>query len=327
MLILKKEDIKNCYSMKEAISDCLIALKEYTNKNSIVPLRTNINISEINGQSLYMPAYVGGENKASGIKIVSVYPDNIKNNLPSVPATMITLDVNTGIVNSIIDGTYLTQLRTGAVSGAATMLLSNENSKILALIGTGGQAKSQLEAILTVRKIEEVRIYDVDINRAEKFKQEVEKEFNVRFIVTNNSDDCISNADIITTVTTSKKPTFNANLVKKGCHINGVGSYTPEMCEIPEEIIKIANCIVFDTKDGVLNEAGDFINPIKNNIVNTSHYTGELGELYQNLIHGRKDPNDITIFKTVGSAVLDIFVANKIVKKAKEKSIGSNIEI
>lgn len=327
MLILKKEDIKNCYSMKEAINDCLIALKEYTNKNSIVPLRTNINISEINGQSLYMPAYVGGKNKASGIKIVSVYPDNIKNNLPSVPATMITLDVNTGIVNSIIDGTYLTQLRTGAVSGAATSLLSNEDSKILALIGTGGQAKCQLEAILSVRNIEEVRIYDVDLERAKKFKQEVEKEFNVKFIVTNNSDDCISNADIITTVTTSKKPTFNANFVKKGCHINGVGSYTPEMCEIPEEIIKVSNCIVFDTKDGVLNEAGDFINPIKNNAITLSHYTGELGELYQNLIHGRKSKDDITIFKTVGSAVLDIFVANKIVEKAKEKSIGTKIEM
>lgn len=111
-----------------------------------------------NGQSLYMPAYVEGGEGALGVKIVSVYPENIKKNLPSVPATMIVLDPETGMVSACLDGTYLTQLRTGAVQGAATELLAKEDAKIGALIGTGGQAQSQLEAMLTVRKLEEVRI-------------------------------------------------------------------------------------------------------------------------------------------------------------------------
>lgn len=325
MLILSKEDIKNCYTMNDAIKACEKSLVEYTNKNAIVPLRTNLDIKDVNGQSLYMPAYVGGENKALGIKIVSVYPDNITKNLPSVPATMITLDVNTGIIDSIIDGTYLTQLRTGAVSGAATNLLSRKDSKILAIIGTGGQAKSQVEAVLAVRNIEEIRIFDIDNNRAEKFSEEIKNEFKINTIYCKSSEECIKDADIITTVTTSKVPTFDTKFVKKGAHINGVGSYTPEMNEIPASIIKEANCIIFDTTDGVINEAGDFINPIKEGIITKDKYTGELGELAQNLISGRKKDSDITIFKTVGSAVLDIYVANEIVKKAKEKGIGSRI--
>lgn len=325
MLVLSKEDIQKCYTMKDAIEACEKSLIEYTNKNALVPLRTNIDIKEVNGQSLYMPAYVGGDNKALGIKIVSVFPDNISKGLPSVPATMVTLDVNTGIMDSIIDGTYLTQLRTGAVSGAATKLLSREDSKILAIIGTGGQAKSQVEAVLTVRNIEEIRIFDIDTNRAENFAKEIKDEFNINTISCKSSEECIKDADIITTVTTSKTPTFDAKFVKKGAHINGVGSYTPQMHEIPAEIIKEANCVIFDTTDGVINEAGDFITPIKEGIITKDKYTGELGQLAQNLVSGRENDLDITIFKTVGSAVLDIYVANEIVKKAKEKKIGSRV--
>lgn len=325
MLFLKKEDIINSFSMREAIDADKEALSMYSAGKASVPLRTNIDVPKSKGQSLYMPAYVDGGNGALGVKIVSVYPENIKKDLPSVPATMIVLDPETGIVSACLDGTYLTQLRTGAVQGAATELLARKDARIGALIGTGGQAQSQLEAMLTVRKLEEVRIFDIDFERASQFAKEMEEIFSVSMRPTKTSQACVEGADIITSVTTSKQPTFSAEWVKKGAHINGVGAYTPEMCEIPREIIKKADVIIFDTMDGVLEEAGDFISPLKEGYVQEEDYQGELGQLVNGELTGRTSDEQITIFKTVGSAVLDVVVAAEIVRKAKEKHLGMEI--
>ncbi|HDT7295357.1 TPA: ornithine cyclodeaminase family protein [Enterococcus faecalis] len=325
MLFLKKEDIIKNFSMREAIDADKKALSLYSAGKAIVPLRTNIDVPKSNGQSLYMPAYVEGGEGALGVKIVSVYPKNIKKNLPSVPATMIVLDPETGMVSACLDGTYLTQLRTGAVQGAATELLAKEDAKIGALIGTGGQAQSQLEAMLTVRKLEEVRIFDIDFERASQFAEEMMQQFSVTMRPTKTNQECVEGADIITSVTTSKRATFSTEWVKKGAHINGVGAYTPEMCEIPREIIKAADIVIFDTMDGVLKEAGDFISPLQDGYIQRDSYHGELGQLINEELVGRTSGEQITIFKTVGSAVLDVVVATEIVKKAKENNLGKLI--
>ena len=325
MLFLKKEDIIKSFSMREAIDADKKALSLYSAGKASVPLRTNIDVPKSNGQSLYMPAYVEGGEGALGVKIVSVYPENIKKNLPSVPATMIVLDPETGMVSACLDGTYLTQLRTGAVQGAATELLAKEDAKIGALIGTGGQAQSQLEAMWTVRKLEEVRIFDIDFDRASQFAEEMMQQFSVTMRPTKTNQECVEGADIITSVTTSKRATFSTEWVKKGAHINGVGAYTPEMCEIPREIIKAADIVIFDTMDGVLKEAGDFISPLQDGYIQRDSYHGELGQLINEELVGRTSGEQITIFKTVGSAVLDVVVATEIVKKAKENNLGKLI--
>lgn len=325
MLFLTKENIIDSYSMREAMDACHESLKLYSEKKASVPLRTNIDVAKQEGQSLYMPAYVEAEKDALGVKIVSVYPNNIKKNIPSVPATMVTLDAETGMVSAVLDGTYLTQLRTGAVQGAATELLSRKDSKIGALIGTGGQAECQLWAMLTARNLTEIRIFDIDFERASSFAKEMEEKYQVKMIPCETAQTCVTGADIITSVTTSKQPTFSAEWIKDGAHINGVGAFTPEMCEIPKEIIKKAETVIFDTVDGVMQEAGDFIQPIKSGYLSEEHYAGELGEMILGNISGRKSEEEITIFKTVGSAVLDVFVANEIVEKAKNKGLGQEI--
>ncbi|QIH75238.1 ornithine cyclodeaminase family protein [Macrococcoides canis] len=319
MINLTKEDVKACFTMREAIEADKEALANYSKGQAIVPLRTNIDVATRHGQALFMPGYVEGAEDALGIKIVSVYPDNIEKGLPSVPATMIVMDPETGIVNGIIDGTYLTQLRTGAVQGAATELLARKDAKIGALIGTGGQAESQLEAMLTVRDLEEVRIFDIDYERAQQFAYEMEEKFHVKMIAVETSEACVTDADIITSVTTSKRATFDAQFVKRGAHINGVGAYTKEMCEIPREIIKAADVVIFDTTDGVMKEAGDFITPVEDGYIDETKYSGELGELINGDIKGRQSDEDITIFKTVGSAVLDVVTASKIIKRYSEQ--------
>ncbi len=326
MLYLDRSAMCKCLSMKEAIEADKLALKAYTEGNCNVPLRTNIDIAKHAGQALYMPAYVGGEQEASGIKIVSVYPENSKRNLPAVPATMIVLDPETGIATAILDGTYLTQLRTGAVQGAATDLLARKDAQIGALIGTGGQALSQLEAMLAVRDLCEVRVSSLNYEMASDFVDKVKANFPaVKLVPCGSAKECVEGADIITTVTTSREATFEASWVKPGAHINGIGAYTPQMCEVPAEIIQKADCIIFDTMEGVLAEAGDFIAPLEKGLVDKSAYTGELGELVLGKVKGRQSADDITIFKTVGSAVLDVFVAAQIVNKAKELGLGKEI--
>lgn len=327
MLTLNNEEMKKAFTMRNAIDADKEALKLYTEGKAIVPLRTNIDVKHAQGQALFMPAFVGDVN-ACGVKIVSVYPNNIEKGLPSVPANMVLIDGDTGIVNCILDGTYLTQLRTGAVSGAATELLSRKDSKIMALIGTGGQAITQAISVCTVRPIEEIRVFDLNHDRTVEFVEELKKHIeNVKIIASNSSDEAIENADVITTVTTSPVPTFDGSKIKKGVHINGVGSYTPDKRELDEVILKKASKVYLDTIDGVLSEAGDFIIPFNNGTLDKSIITGELGELILGTKSGRENEDDITVFKTVGSAVLDVVVAHKIYENAKALNLGTNIEI
>lgn len=329
VVVLKDHDIENVFSMKDAIKADKDALEFYSKGETSIPLRTNISVDEQNGQSLYMPGYVSGAN-ALGVKIVSVYPGNIEKKLNSVPATMILLNNETGEVCSIMDGTYLTRVRTGAVSGAATDVLARKDSKIFTIFGTGGQAEGQLEAVLEVRNIEEVRVFDISKDRAIEFanrmSEKFAEKFNVKIFAVDSSDEAVKDADIITCVTTSKKPVFDGKLIKKGAHINGVGSYTPDMQEIDAYILKNSDKVYVDTRDGVLNESGDFIIPIKENKFSESDITGELGEVIMGKVPSRTNDEEITLFKTVGSGVLDVVTARRIYEKALEKGIGSIIE-
>ncbi|MFT8823803.1 ornithine cyclodeaminase family protein [Liquorilactobacillus satsumensis] len=327
MRYLTANDIKKVFSMKDAIEASKEALSLYSTGKADIPLRTNIDIPEHDGQSLYMPGYVSGSQSALGIKIVSVFPRNSIRGLPNVPATMVTLNAETGVVNAILDGTFLTQLRTGAIQGLATELLSLQNSKQALLIGTGGQAMFQLEAMLTVRHLQKVFIFDVDSSKAQAFTEKAtdifQKVFSSEFISVNNPNDVLKNVDIITSVTTSRQPTFDGNLIKRGTHVNGIGAYTPKMCELPLGLLQKADCIIFDTMDGVLAEAGDIIQPIRRGKLSKDKFTGELGKLINKKITGRSNNDQITVFKSVGTAALDVIVADRIVRAAQKKNIGT----
>lgn len=324
MLVLTATDIEKVYSMQDAIAADKQALKIYTQGNSEVPLRTNFDVQ--NGQCLFMPAHIKGSDIV-GIKIVSVFPNNPKLGKPSVPAQVLMLDPQTGEVCAILDGTYVTQLRTGAVQGAATDLLACKDASRAVLIGTGGQAISQLEAMLTVRPLTDVAIFDINQEKAKQFTAQMQLKFahfSTNLYFSQNLDDDISQADIITSVTTSKVATFDGSKVKPGTHINGVGAYIPAMHEIPANIVEKADIRVLDTKDGVFAEAGDIIDPIKQQLVNENDFL-ELGDLVIEPQKCRQNSQQITVFKTVGTAVLDVYVGYDIYLKAKAKGIGLNI--
>jgi len=329
ILVLKQEDMQKVFRMEDAIQADKDALALYSSGGSNIPLRVNLDVPEHEGQSLYMPGYAAGAN-ALGVKIVSVYPHNIEKGLTSVPATMVLVNNETGEVCSLMDGTYLTRVRTGAVSGAATDILARKDARIFALFGTGGQAETQLEAVLTVRPIQEVRVFDIVHERAEAFAQRMTDRYAGKFSATitaaASSEEAIKDADIITCVTTSRQPVFDGKLVKKGAHINGVGAYTPDMQEIDEYSIIHADKVYVDTRNGVLNEAGDLIKPIQRGVYSADRVTGELGEVINGKVPGRSSDAELTVFKTTGSAVLDIVTARRIYDAALQQKIGEVVK-
>lgn len=330
IIVLNEADMRRVFSMEEAVRADKDALKLYSEGKSNIPLRANLDVPENEGQSLYMYGYAAPAH-ALGVKIVSVYPKNIEKGLNSVPATMVLVNSETGEVCSIMDGTFLTRIRTGGVSGAATDELARKDSKVFALFGTGGQAETQLEAVLTVRRIELVKVFDISRERAEAFAQRMTEEFcekfGVKIIAAASPEEAVEDADIITTVTTAKKAVFDGRLVKKGAHVNGVGSYTPEMAEVDEYLVVNADKVYVDTRDGAVNESGDLIQPIRKGVFSADRVTGELGELIAGKTAGRQSDSEITFFETTGSAVLDIVTAQRIYECAVSQGIGSIIEM
>lgn len=328
MLILNKNDMQRVFNMKDAIDAVKQAYSIYSQGKCIVPLRVNINMPKEKGQSLFMPAYVE-ELGTAGIKVVSVFPNNVEKGLPSIPAKMLLLDGKTGQVCCMMNGTYLTQLRTGAASGAATELLSRDNSEKMLLFGTGGQAAAQLEAVLSVRNIRQVKVAGRDMNKAAAFTEKMQIALNscgADISVCRDIDEAVSEADVITVVTTSKKPVFDGSKVKKGAHINGVGSYTHEMQELDECLIRRADQIYVDSREAALSEAGDLIIPMEKGLIGKDRITGELGEILTGRLSGRRSEEEITIFKTVGIAAADVVTAHGIYKKALQEGIGINID-
>lgn len=325
MLLLSREDIKKVFSMKDAIKADKDAFRIFTEGKSIVPLRTNIPAPKHDGTFLFMPAYVS-ELDCASLKIINIFPKNIDKGIISAPAQVLLVDGTNGFVNAILDGTYVTQLRTGAASGAAFDILARKDAKKGALIGTGGQAATQLEAMIVARDLEEVKVYDLNLERTKAFAakmQEELKEYGTKIAAAESSDEAIEEADLIITVTPSSKPVFDGSKVKKGATISCVGSYQHHMQEMDPVILTRASKIYFDSVEAVLSEAGDILIPLEEGTITKDDFTGDLGEVILGNVVGRENDDEIIVFKTVGIGTQDLITAKYIYDKAIEQGIGT----
>ena len=325
MLLLSKKDIQKVFTMKDAVEADKEAFTLFSEGKSVVPLRTNIGAPKYDGAFLFMPSYVE-DLECSAIKIVNVFPKNIEKGIPTTPAQVLLIDGKTGVVISVLDGTYVTQLRTGAASGAAFDVLANPTAKKGALIGTGGQAATQLEAMLAVRDLEEVKVYDINLQRTEEFVEKMNEElasYGTRIIAAKSSDEAIEDADMIVTVTPSSKPVFDGNKVKAGETVSCVGSYQPHMQEMDSVILQRAGKIYFDSEEAVLSEAGDILIPLADGLITKEDFTGDLGDVLLGKVVGRETEEEIIVFKTVGIGTQDLVTAKHIYDKAVEQGIGT----
>lgn len=325
MLLLNREDIKKVFTMQDAIEADKKAFELVVEGKCEAPLRTNIQAPKHEGCFLFMPAYVEEMDTAS-LKIINIFPHNIDHGIPSSPAQVLLIDGTTGVVSAVLDGTYVTQMRTGAASGAAFDVLAKKDCRIGALIGTGGQAATQLEAMLAARKLEEVRVYDLNPGRTQAFAEQMQKElasYGARILAAKSSDEAIEDADLLITVTPSSKPVFDGTKVKQGATISCVGAYQHHMQEMDPAILPRASKIYFDSKDAVLSESGDILIPLEQGIITEKDFTGDIGQVIKGELIGRENDDEIIVFETVGVATQDLVAAKTIYDRAVKAGVGT----
>ena len=310
----------------EAVKEAFIVHSEGSVK---VPLRINIRSDKYNGNMLFMPAYCEKKDAAS-LKIVSVYPDNKEKNLPSTPAQVLLIDPTTGIVLSIMDGTYITALRTGAASGAAFSVLAKSECKTGALIGTGTQAAMQLEAMIVSKNPKLVKVYSRNKDRLNNFVKNMSTKFKskaVELVACESADAAVKDADILITATNSDRPLFSVESCKPGLTISAVGSFTRQMQELDTTVLKKASKIYYDDKEAMLEEAGEIIKALENRDIDEKKFSGSLGGALAGKIKLRENDEEIIVFKSVGLGTQDLVTAKQVYDNAISKNIGKYIDI
>lgn len=319
MLIISKEEIEKVYTMKECMQAVKDAFSLFSQGKVKAPLRTQIKNEEGTGSYLCMPAYCK-EYDASCVKVLNMFPKNIQKGIPTINAQVLVMNTETGTVDGLLDGNYTTQLRTGAASGTAFELLAKKDCAIGAIIGTGGQAATQLEAMVVAKDLKEVRVSDLDFERAKEFVETMKNslsDYPTDIIAVKSANEAIDDADVIITVTSSKKPVFDGARVKDGATISGVGSYQTDMQEIPPELLRRASKIYFDSEVAVLSEAGDLLVPLENNEITKENFMGDIGQVINHEIVGRENDEEIIFFETVGIAAQDLMTSKSIFDKAQ----------
>ncbi len=323
VLLLTSQDIDRALPMHAAIDVNAAAYIALSAGDAVVPQRIPLETKA--GVTLFMPAFVPARN-ALALKVVSVFPNNPQHHLPTIHALVMVIDPETGVPTALLDGTRLTALRTGAGAGAATRVLAREDSRVLAMIGAGGQAPDQVEAVLAVRPIEEVRVYSRSGVSAERLAERLQARHpQVQFRAVASPREAVRGADIISCATTSTTPVFNPADVAPGTHINGIGSFTPQMREV--QVVGLPHLRVFvDSLSAAQEEAGDLIQAAAEGHLRWDEVT-EIGRVLAGRAPGRTSREEITFFKSVGVAVQDAATAAAVLEQARHQGLGQVVSV
>lgn len=315
--VLTAADVRASLTMSAAIDAVAAAYAQLAAGKATMPLRSRVHTDK--GVSLLMPAHLHDTGDFA-VKIVSVYGGNPDLGLPTVTATVLAMDSRTGMPLALMEGDSLTALRTGAAGGVAARYLARNDAKTVALFGAGVQGRAQLQAVMAVRDISRVAIVDPFEASARRLAEEIAGWPEApEAVVESSPQAAVTQADIVLAATTSKVPLFDGNDLKPGTHVTGVGAFTPEMQEIDPTTIHRARVVV-DQRDAVLAEAGDIIKA-------EAKIDAEIGEIVNGDKPGRQNEEEITFFKSVGLAVQDAVTAAAVLKAAKEKGLGTVIQM
>lgn len=315
MRYLDEQTQSELLNMNDVIEEVGQALKAFSEGKTETPLRHVLPFNKQN-RYLVMPA-LSDELKIVGLKTVSFAPDNPKKGKATITGSVILSDYETGETLAVLDGGYLTKIRTGAISGVATKYLSREDAKVLTVIGAGVQAEGLIEAVMAVRNIEEVHFSSRTKEKAEKLAEATQQKYGVKTKTYDQADEAMEAADIIVTATNASEPVYSHTL-HPGVHLNAVGSFKPDMQELPSESMMIANKIVVESTEAAMEETSDLKVPHEEGILTHNMLYGELGDIVSGKKAGREDEKEVTLFKSVGLAIVDIVVAQYFYKKALE---------
>ena len=325
-LLLNRETIQGLLNMEDTISILEQAFRELDDGTSIMPPRTAVSDPEHNGWYAFMPAQLK-KMGALGIKAVTVYKDNqAKFGLPVTLATIILMDGETGKTISVMDGGFLTAMRTGAVSGLATRYMAKENARVAGVLGTGVQARAQLWGMASAHKLDKAICFSMDtVENQQKFADDLAEQIGVPVSLVGSVQELIEGSEILALATTATTPIVDGDWVQPGTHINGIGSHAPGVRELDTKTV-VKSKIICDNVKACLAEAGDLQIPIEEGSLNPSDIRGEIGDLVSGRKKGRESDSEITLFKSVGLSIQDISVAYHVYEKANSQGVGTNFE-
>src|SRR6266545_4825098 len=326
MLVLSATDVRRAAPMPAAIDAVAAAFAQLSTGEAIVPLRVALGQPKHDSHTFFMPALLA-ESNALGLKVVSVFPHNqARHQLPSIHALVVLIDAETGRPLAAMDGTYLTALRTGAASGAATRALARPGARVLALFGAGAQAPAQALAVCAVRQIERVWVVNRGRARAEALLATLQATgLAAELRIADSPAAALAAADVVCCATSAATPLFADGDLRPGTHINGVGSFTPAMAEVPPETVGRARVVV-DQRAAAWAEAGDLIQARAAGQLDEGR-VAELGEVIAGRAPGRSDADQITFFKSVGNAVQDLAVGQLALAEARRLRLGVEVAL
>eukprot|EP00743_Colponemidia_sp_Colp-15_P003644 GILK01003933.1.p1 GENE.GILK01003933.1~~GILK01003933.1.p1 ORF type:complete len:334 (-),score=80.14 GILK01003933.1:141-1142(-) len=329
--VLKAEHIKQALTPLEVIDVNEHAFIKLATKEAVVPNRLVIPLPEYQGTTLFKPAHISNGG-GLGLKVVSVRPENDKRipSLPTVPGCIMLFDEETAYPTGLLEATYLTALRTAAGSAAATRHLAKADAHVLLIMGAGAQGKAHIQLISQIRPIQQVLIWNRSFEKIDAFIKQIKIESpelqHIEFVAIDSESlsSAVSRADIIVTATNASTPVLKGLDLKDGTHINAVGAYRPDMQELDEETV-VRSRVFVDSADAL--SAGDLAIPLNRGLIQDEHVSNDIGKLFAGLCSGRQSDQDVTLFKSVGSAVQDIATAQAVLKAAEARNLGQLIEL
>jgi alanine dehydrogenase len=343
-ILLSEQDVRTVLSMDDLIGVMETTLVEFSAGRAAQPLRTVIEVGLQKAFFGVMPAcipeaasaYVREENSRAsgpprsvgeggslGAKLVTVFASNAAVDLPTHLATIVLLDPMTGELLAVMDGRYITEARTAAVSAVSARLLSRDEAATLAVIGSGVQARSHLDGLARVRTLRDVRVWSPNEERRRAFAREMQPRTKARVTPCASASEALEGADLVVLATSAREPVARSEWIADGAHICAIGACRPDQREMDSALVSRGRLFV-DSRAGALAEAGDVLLAMKEGAVSIA---GELGELAAGLVSGRRSPDEVTIFKSLGMAVEDLAAAHLAYVKAAERGLGRGFVI
>ena len=319
-LVLTEADVRRVLPMADLIHAMERALVEFSAGRVQQPLRSVLQVGPTHAFFGVMPAFMPASG-ALGTKLVTVFGTNAALGLPSHLATILMLDSATGQLLAVMDGRYITEARTAAVSAVSTKLLARPDAGTLALIGSGVQARSHLEALGHVRPLREVRVWSPRPESRRAFIRDMQPGTRVRIAEAASAREAVAGADLVVLATASHQPVVERDWIAGGTHICAVGACRPDQREMESRLVQTGRVFV-DSRTAALSEAGDLVIPIKEGGITADHIAGELGALAAGQVRGRSSDDEVTIFKSLGLAVEDVAAGDLVLTRAKAQGLG-----
>ena len=324
LLIISQAEVTQLLPMAECIGLMRDAFTSVSRGEAVLPLRPVMTLPDERGVLAMMPAYVTSS-QTLAVKVITVFPRNLETPFDSHQGAVLLFDENNGRLIALMDASEITSIRTAAASAVATDLLARPDAHDLAILGSGVEARTHLEAMIAVRQISRVRVWSRHAERAADFAKRESERHSITIDVFPEGADAVSEADLICTTTGARNPVLCGKWIAPGAHVNAVGSAAPGMRELDTPAVVNSRLFV-DSLESATNEAGDFLIPRKEGAVTDDHIKGEIGDLLLKRVAGRTSDSEITLFKSLGIAVQDVAAGRHVYQKALESGMGTSIE-